>query len=91
MPFIFPRWDVMSAMFLISYEAGPDAVEAVQDAVESGLGLVVYSCDPNITSEMLAQTFQISPNAVKVMTTAARHAYKKAALEEESLGCNFGT
>ena len=54
----------LSAMFVVSYQADEKIVEALQKAVDNGLGIAVYSCDPNVTPEMLDQLFGVSKNAV---------------------------
>ena len=74
---------ILSAMFLISYQASDSMKEAVQNAVDSGLSLVVYSCDPNINEQMLSEAFEIPKNAVRVMNAASRHIYNQHTLKAD--------
>lgn len=68
----------LSAVFVVSYQADEAVVEALQKAVDSGLGLAVYSCDPIVTPELIDELFGVSPYAVSVMSTAGRHAFQKS-------------
>lgn len=67
----------LSAMFVVSYQADQAIVEALQKAVDQGLGLAVYSCDPNITPELIDRLFGVSKHAVSMMGATGRHAFKQ--------------
>ena len=73
----------LSAMFVVSYRADEAIVEALQNAVDGGLGIAVHSCDPNITPELIDQLFGVSQHAVSIMGAAGRHAYQAASAVED--------
>ncbi len=68
----------LSAVFAVSYHADESIVEALQQAADCGLGIAVYSCDPNITPELIDRLFGVSQHTVSVMGTTGRHAFQQA-------------
>ncbi len=70
---------ILSAVFLVKYTADPRIAQAVRHAVDSGLSLHVYSCDPNLTRDMICRMFRLPTAAVRIMGPVARRLYKQQA------------
>ncbi|MBR4867532.1 MAG: hypothetical protein IKU10_00095, partial [Clostridia bacterium] len=68
---------VLSAVFLVKYTPDPKVAEAVKQAVEVGKKLQIYSCDPNITAEMICRMFRLPSGTVRVMGAVSRRLYKQ--------------
>lgn len=60
----------LSAMFVISYIADPAIRTALQDLSSVGVTVLVHTCDPNITEQVVRETFDLEPYCVEVMTAA---------------------
>ena len=65
----------LSAMFVVSYLADPEIQEALQDLCHSRVTLLVRSCDPNITSMDLCESFGLDEYYVDVLPATAGRAY----------------
>jgi len=65
----------LSAMFVVSYLADPEIQDALQDLCRSRVTLLVRSCDPNITSADLCESFGLDEYYVDVLPAAAGRAY----------------
>lgn len=65
----------LSAMFVVSYLADPEIQDALQDLCRSRVTLLVRSCDPNITSADLCESFDLDEYYVDVLPAAAGRAY----------------
>lgn len=65
----------LSAMFVVSYLADPEIQDALQDLCRSRVTLLVRSCDPNITSTDLCESFDLDEYYVDVLPAAAGRAY----------------
>ena len=65
----------LSAMFVVSYLPDPDIQDALQDLCHSRVTLLVRSCDPNITSADLCESFGLDEYYVDVLPAAAGRAY----------------
>lgn len=65
----------LSAMFVVSYLADPEIQDALQDLCRSRVTLLVRSCDPNITSSDLCESFGLDEYYVDVLPAAAGRAY----------------
>jgi hypothetical protein len=74
---------VLSAVFLVQYVANPRVKEALQRAVSAGLSLHVYSCDPNVTREMICRMFHLPSSSVRVMGAVPRRLYQQQMETEE--------
>ena len=62
-------------MFVVSYLADPDIQDALQDLCRSRVTLLVRSCDPNITSTDLCESFGLDEYYVDVLPATAGRAY----------------
>ncbi len=68
---------ILSAVFLVEYSPDPDVAEALKRAVRSGLGLHIYSCDPNVTRELVCKMFHLPSASVRIMSAVPRRIYKQ--------------
>lgn len=75
----------LSAMFVVSYNADPDVAQAVSSIADRGLSLIVYSTDPNITSEHIAAVFDIPRDRVKVLPAKMHSEYKTLTAPKEKV------
>ena len=60
----------LSAMFVISYLADEDIRVALKELCDAGVTLLVRTCDPNITEQVVREAFDLDPYCVEVMTAA---------------------
>jgi len=65
----------LSAMFVVSYLPDPEIQDALQDLCRSRVTLLVRSCDPNITSTDLCESFGLDEYYVDVLPASAGRAY----------------
>ena len=55
-------------MFLVSYGPDEEMAETVEDLRRAGISLLVRSTDFNVTRELIADCYGISPDSVKVLS-----------------------
>jgi cation transport ATPase len=65
----------LSAMFIISYVTDPAVKEALQQLQQSGVSMLIRSCDPNVTEESLCSGFELDDYYVDLLTAAAGRLY----------------
>lgn len=75
---------ILSAIFLVQYQADPAVAQGLQQAVAAGLGLHIYSCDPNITREMVCRMFRLPAASVRIMGAVPRRLYKQQQENEDA-------
>ena len=56
----------LSALFVVGYNADPSLAYYVKKAYNLGLTLLVKTCDPNISEDMVADYFGIDRDSVKI-------------------------
>ena len=56
----------LSALFVVGYNADPSLSYYVKKVFNSGLTLLVKTCDPNITEDMVADYYGIDRDSVKI-------------------------
>lgn len=83
----------LCAMFVVSYTADPGIAAALRALTQSGVTLMVRTCDPNVTPALLCGTFDLEEDAACVLDAAAGRCYEaltnEAAEENEALlACN---
>lgn len=69
----------LSAMFVVTYLPDPDIQDALQDLCRSHVTLLVRSCDPNISTLDLCESFDLDEYYVDVLPAAAGRAYVQLA------------
>ena len=65
----------LSAMFVVSYLPDPEIQASLQDLCRSRVTLLVRSCDPNITTSDLCESFELDEYYVDVLPAAAGRMY----------------
>lgn len=79
----------LSAMFVISYVADEGIAQALQGLTKRGLTLLVRTCDPNVTEELICAVYDLDSYYVEVLGASAGRSYEKlakASSEEERAG-----
>ena len=72
----------LSAMFVISYLGDESIGKAVRMLGKEGITLLVRTCDPNITEELICDAFGLDSYYLEVMGAAAGRAYDRLIKEE---------
>jgi len=65
------------AVMLVQYKADADTADAVRDMVSNGVSLVVYTTDPNVTSELVSEIYEIPARLVTILSVRAGSEYDK--------------
>ncbi len=67
------------ALIMIQYNVQREIADELRRLTASGVNLLISSCDPNLTEEMICDYFGLYSDSVKVMTAAGRHLHRNAA------------
>lgn len=65
----------LSAMFVVSYLPDPEIQAALQELCRARVTLLVRSCDPNITTSDLCESFELDEYYVDVLPASAGRMY----------------
>ena len=65
----------IAAMFVVSYHPDKRILDEVAELPAQGMYLLVNSCDPNITEEMICGHFSLPTDCVKVISARAGRGY----------------
>ncbi|NCC86841.1 MAG: hypothetical protein EOM05_03090 [Clostridia bacterium] len=79
----------VGAMFVISYYANDAIGSTLRKIEETGLTILVRTCDYNITEELLCEYFKLPLSAVKIISPNSGdifNKYRKTTLENSSSG-----
>ncbi len=68
--------DKACALLIIQYNVRDDIAKELRRLTDSGVDLLISSCDPNLTEEMICDYFGLYNDSVKVMTAAGRHVHR---------------
>ncbi len=66
------------ALLIVQYGVDPDVARELKKVTASGITVLVNSCDPNLTEEMLCDYLGLYEDSVKVMRFAGSNMYKNA-------------
>ena len=72
----------LSAMFVISYVADEGIGKALKSLCGSGITLLVRTCDPNITEDLICQSYDLDSYYVEVMGAPAGRSYEQLLTQE---------
>lgn len=64
------------ALLVVQYNVDPDVSKQLRRLTFSGVTLLINSCDPNLTEEMICDYLGLYEDSVKVMTAAGCHMFK---------------
>ena len=73
----------LSAMFVVSYVADDGIRHALHDLEKCGMTLLVRTCDPNITEQLVCDTFEMDSYYVEIMGVTAGRSFEKLIAEPE--------
>lgn len=73
----------LSAMFIVAYAADPAIAEAVRALHREDISLLVRTCDPNITQELICDTLGLNEYYVEILGTSARRLYEQMSEGED--------
>lgn len=79
----------IAAMFVVSYFVNDNIAKVLQNIEDSGVTILVKTCDSNITESMLCRYFDLDENDVKIITPVSGEifdSYKKETLDNSSSG-----
>lgn len=68
--------DKACALLVIKYNVRADIAKELRQLTDSGVDLLISSCDPNLTEEMICDYFGLYDDSVKVMSAAGRHTHR---------------
>jgi len=68
--------DKACALIIIQYNVRPEIAHELRKLTDSGVDLLVSSCDPNLTEEMICDYFGLYEDSVKIMNAAGRHTHR---------------
>ena len=75
---------ILSAVFLVQYSVNPKVKVGLQRAIKDGMSLHVYSCDPNVTAELICKMFRLPAASVRIMGAVPRRLYKQQMEQEKA-------
>ncbi len=73
------------ALLVVQYRVNPDIARELRRLTFSGVTLLINSCDPNLTEEMICDYLGLYEDSVKVMSAAGCHMYKSTCSNTKAL------
>ena len=67
----------LSAMFVVSYLANEEIKARLRRLQKGGIDLLVRTCDPNITAELVCRVMELPPLSVEVLSAGEGRAYER--------------
>lgn len=84
----------LSAMFVVSYTADEGIAAALQDMTRAGVTLIVRTCDPNVTEDLLCRVFDLDGYYVELMDAPSGRVYEQMVAgetdQEEAVAASNG-
>lgn len=75
----------LSAMFVVSYTADSAQKRALKALCREDVTLLIHTCDPNITEELVCETLELSNYYVEILGSGGRRAYEQLMKEQTRL------
>lgn len=72
----------LSAMFVVSYTADEGIAKALDVMTSAGITLLVNTCDPNITEELICREYNLDSYYVEIMGAPAGRCYERLTSED---------
>ncbi len=66
---------VLSAMFVVSYVENEGMARALRHLTKRGITLLVRTCDPNVTEDLICSVYDLDPYYVEVLGATAGRSY----------------
>lgn len=79
--------DKPCALLMVQYNVKASLAFELQKLCSTGVTILIDTCDPNITNQMVSDYFGLAEESVYVMGSSGSHLYKNATEEEESFSC----
>lgn len=73
----------LCAMFVVSYRPNEQIAHSLSALTHAGISVLIRTCDPNVTAELVSQTFDIDEERVGVLNTAAGRHYEELTAEPQ--------
>ncbi len=77
--------DKACALLVVQYNVKSEISHELRKLARLGITMLINSCDPNLTEEMICDYFGLYTDSVKVMSAAGCHMYKNAVAPVKSL------
>ncbi len=74
----------LCAMFVVTYRFSPYIRQELDRFARNGIGLMVRTCDPNVTTELLCDGFDISESDVLILSAAATSEFDQLSVPQET-------
>lgn len=72
----------LSAMFVVSYQADEEIEASLQALTREGITLLIRTCDPNVTEDLVCRVYNLDRYYVEVLDAAAGRLYVRLLSEE---------
>lgn len=72
----------LTAMFVVSYDADEDVARHLSLLSSNGLSIIVRTSDPNVTAKMMAKSFKIPKDSIKILSEQSGQEYDNEKLEK---------
>lgn len=72
----------LSAMFVVSYLADEEIGEALEALTKGGITLLIHTCDPNVTEDLVCQVYGLDRYYVEVLDATAGRLYVRLQSEK---------
>ncbi len=69
--------DKLAAMFIIGYSADKDMLHRVRRLINTGVTLLVRTVDPNVTADLICDSYGLPTGSVEVMSAHASRIYSE--------------
>lgn len=66
----------LCAMFVVSYTADKSIAQALDSLSRAGVTLLIRTCDPNVTQELVRDVFRIDEDTVRILDAMAGRVYE---------------
>lgn len=70
--------DKACALLIVQYDVNREIARELRKIASLGVTMLINSCDPNLTEEMICDYFGLYEDSVKIMSAAGCHMYKNA-------------
>ncbi len=77
--------DSPCALLIVKYNVDPDIANEMQNLCNTGVVLLIDTCDQNIVNEMVCDYFGLYPDSVCVMGGSGSQLYKNVTAETQSI------
>ncbi len=65
------------AAMLVQYRADPQTLESIRNMVSYGVGLIIYTTDANVTTELISEIYEIPERHISVLSVRAGSEYDR--------------